>query len=460
VPDVEWRSEVSVLIAHGADAAIGAYGRDGELSLPRLRLPERVWLGEPAALITAAREQLGLEITELFPLREIVDEQAATVTAVVACEARAGVTDTSGIVWIGADRLGMLSDEDPGPAREALSRLRNELLEPGQAPWFVRGWFAEAERWLRAAAQDAGYEPTGPVEQFRTWSISSVLRVPTTRGMVYFKASADMPLFVNEALVTCALSSLFPEFVPAPVAIDASRDWLALPDFGMEVGPDAPLDVKIDIIRRFAKLQVASAQHADRLLQAGCVDRRLDWLAREQKPWFTGPLARRLLSATEFSQLQSCSAWLPALCADLASFGIPDALVHGDIHLGNVARNERGYIFFDWTDAAVSHPFLDMIEIVLEDDASVAQAVRAAYLAEWAAACGPESVESAWDLAVILMAANHAISYLSLSSNIDIPGHDMSDVGVRWLRRLLSGASQLADRRGADGWRCTIQPGG
>ena len=453
MPGTEWQSEVSILIAHPADAAIGAYRRDGQLIVPKIRLPEHVRLDEPAAMIAAAREQLGLEITELFPLGEIVDEKAATVTAAVAYESRTGVTAESGIVWIGADRLEMLSDEDRGPARDALIRLSGEALGPGRAPWFARGWFAGAERWLRAAAKEAGYEPTGPVEQFRTWSISSVLRVPTTRGMVYFKASADMPLFVNEALVTRALSSLFLEFVPAPLAIDVRRDWLALPDFGEEVSSDAPLDVKIVVFRRFAQLQMASVEHVDRLLEAGCIDRRLDWLAREQKEWFTGPLARRLLSANEFSQLQSCSAWLPTLCADLASFGIPDALLHGDMHLGNAALNERGYVFFDWTDAAVSHPFLDMISIVLEDDVSAAQATRAAYLGEWAAVYGPESVQSAWNLAVVLMAANHAISYLSLSTNIDSPSQDMADAGVRWLRRLLSGASQLADRRGANEWK-------
>ena len=457
MPGAEWQSEVSILIAHPADAAIGAFGRDGQLIVPKIRLTERVCLDEPAALIAAVREQLGLKITELFPLGETVDELTAKVTAAVACEGRTGATDASEIVWIGADRLEMLSDEVRGPARDALTRLSGEALGPGRPPWFARGWFGGAERWLRAAAKEAGYEPTGPVEQFRTWSISSVLRVPTTRGMVYFKASADMPLFVNEALVTRALSSMFPEFVPAPLAIDARRDWLALADFGEEVGWDAPLDVKIVIFRRFAQLQMASVEHVDRLLEAGCIDRRLDWLAREQKEWFTGPLARGLLSANEFSQLQSCSAWLPTLCADLASFGIPDALLHGDVHLGNAARNERGYVFFDWTDAAIGHPFLDMISIVLEDDVSAAQAARAAYLGEWAAICGRESVQTAWDLAVVLMAANHAISYLSLSGNIDSPRQDIADVGVRWLRRLLSGASELADRRGANEWNARAE---
>jgi hypothetical protein len=80
-----------------------------------------------------------------------------------------------------------------------------------------------------------------------------------------------------------------------------------VPDFGAEVGQDAQGDVTIEVVCRFARLQIASVEHVQRLLDAGCTDRRLDWLAREQKEWFTGPLARRFLSAEEFGQLQSCS---------------------------------------------------------------------------------------------------------------------------------------------------------
>jgi DNA-binding CsgD family transcriptional regulator len=307
----------------------------------------------------------------------------------------------------------------------------------------MRGWFADAQQWLCATAREAGYEPVGPVEQFRIWCISSVLRVPATEGMIYFKVSSGLPLFVNEALVTRCLGSLFPEFVSAPLAIDAGRGWLALADFGEEVGWEAPAEVKIEVFRRFAQLQIASAAHIDRLLEAGCVDRRLDWLADQQPAWFTGPQARQRLSMEEFSQLQACSAGLPALSAELASCGVPDALLHGDIHPGNIARNERGYTFFDWTDAAVGHPFLDMIAIATEDDAHTAEAMRAAYLAEWATVTGPEPAERAWELAVVLMAANQAITYLSLASSIDPPDQDMAAAVGQWLRRLITCASEL-----------------
>jgi hypothetical protein len=86
-----WRSEVRILLVHPDDAAILVHSRGGVFTLPRVRLPERVWLAEPLALIAAVRMQLGLEVTELFPLAEVVDEQAATADAAVACEVRAGL---------------------------------------------------------------------------------------------------------------------------------------------------------------------------------------------------------------------------------------------------------------------------------------------------------------------------------------------------------------------------------
>ena len=436
-----------ILLVHPDDAAILVYNRDGGFVLPKVRVSGRLCLDEPPAIIAAVRRQLGMEIIELFPLAEVVDEQAATVGAAVACEVRTGLVARAGATWIGADRIGVVAAPDRAPLSDAITRVSGEHRRRGRPPWFTRGWFADAQQWLCAAARDAGYEPVGPVEQFRIWGISSVLRVPTTGGMIYFKVSSDLPLFVNEALVTQCLGALFPGFVPVPLTIDAGRGWLALADFGEEVGWEAPADVKIEVFRRFAQLQIASAAHLDRLLEAGCVDRRLDWLADQQRAWFTGPQARQRLSIEEFSQLQACSAELPALCTELASCGVPDALLHGDIHPGNIARNERGYTFFDWTDAAIGQPFLDMIAIASENDAHTADAMRAAYLAEWATVTGPEPAERAWELAVVLMAANQAISYLSLASSIDPPNQEMAEAAGQWLRRLINSASELTHRR-------------
>src|SRR5918996_5541121 len=57
------------------------------------------------------------------------------------------------------------------------------------------------------------------------------------------------------------------------------RGWMLLDDFGAELGWDAPVELREDVIRAFARIQVEAAGQADRLLVAGCLDRRLDWLA-------------------------------------------------------------------------------------------------------------------------------------------------------------------------------------
>lgn len=444
-----WRSDVRVLLVHPDLPAVLMHAGDRGWRLPRVRLPERVSLEDPATLIAAVRAQLDVEVIELFPLGEVPDPEsatieAATIEAAVACELRAGRTGTPGATWIGADQLDKVEAPDRAPLGATLARILAEGSGQQRAPWSERGWFGEAERWLSSAARAAGCEPTGPVQQFRTWGISSVLRVPTTRGMIYLKASADLPLFVNEAVVTQCLGSLFPGFVPVTLAIDTERRWLALADFGQAMEWDTPAAIRIEAFRSFARLQIASAEKVDRLLAAGCLDRRLDWLASEQAIWFASPQARSLL-AEEFGKLQACSAALPALCARLAAFGVPDTLQHGDMHPGNVARNEGGFVFFDWTDAAIGHPFLDMIAIAGEEDPQTESAMRTAYLAEWAQVIDPDQAEQAWELAVVLMAANQVITFLSLSANLGQSDPGMKAACLRWLHRLISAApEQLA----------------
>src|SRR5262245_55607344 len=92
---------------------------------------------------------------------------------------------------------------------------------PGSGPpWTAPGWLETAEHWLRSRMDTPGRPLTGPVRQVHAWELSSVLRAPTTRGDVYFKATADSPLFVNEGVVTRALAERFPGRVPLPLAVD------------------------------------------------------------------------------------------------------------------------------------------------------------------------------------------------------------------------------------------------
>ena len=236
-------------------------------------------------------------------------------------------------------------------------------------PWAARGWFAEAEAWLRSAMEAAGRPVTGPVRQVRVWELSCVLRAPTTAGDVWFKANLASPLFVDEGAVMATLAGLFPDRVPAPLAVDPGRGWMVLADFGEEVGWGAPVEVVEEVARAHALMQVEAAAHVEELLAAGCHDRRLGRLAAEAEAWLpaleaTGRLpgidAATWLTAEETAALEAAVPRLRARCEELAGYAVPPSIVHGDLHLGNVARGPAGWLLFDWTDACVAHPFLDL----------------------------------------------------------------------------------------------------
>ena len=72
-------------------------------------------------------------------------------------------------------------------------------------------------------------------------------------------------------------------------------------------------------------------------------------------------------------------ATLDQSIARLNEFGLPNTLLHGDIHSGNAIANTtsdpsgntacgasgngNSFWYIDWTDAAVGHPFVDMFTI-------------------------------------------------------------------------------------------------
>jgi aminoglycoside phosphotransferase (APT) family kinase protein len=119
-------------------------------------------------------------------------------------------------------------------------------------------------------------------------------------------------------------------------------------------------------------------------------------LAAQAQAWLpaveaTGRLpgidAATWLSAEEEAELRAAVPRLTTLCAALAGYAVPPSLVHGDLHLQNVADGPGGYVFFDWTDACVAHPFVDLLTFLEEREEQVEEALadrlRGAYLAEW-----------------------------------------------------------------------------
>src|SRR5215204_2166342 len=387
--DDGWRARIRWVVAHPTEPTVLLERRDGALRLPGTERPGRVWTAEPGQVLPGLRDLLGTDALLLRCLDEHEEPSAQLQRATLLAVPTALAGLPDGLAWAGrAELAGAAGDGDGALAARVVEELAGSGTGQLGRPWTARGWFAGAERWLHEAMAAIGRPLTGPAEQMQVWDLSCVLRAPTAAGHVWFKATAASPLFVNEGLVMGALAGLFGHRLPALVAT--------------------------------GKL-------------AGIDD--ATWLSQDE--------------------LAAVPAALPevlACCEELAGHAVPPSIVHGDLHLGNVARGPAGYRFFDWTDACVAHPFFDLLTIRRgtgfageEGDGELRDRLQAAYLPAWAPFEPPARLARALQLAVPLGALHHAVSYRSLVAGMAPPVEShMAGSTVWWLRQMLAGLRDLS----------------
>jgi len=182
----------------------------------------------------------------------------------------------------------------------------------------------------------------------RAWS--TVLRVPTVDGTVWFKATA--PGVRHEAALLRLLSERRPDLVPEPLALDEERGWMLLRDAGtplLEVmREDGSVRRWLDVLPRYAELQLACAPDVEELLAIGVPDLRLATLPERYEEVATG-------------RFRGAAPLVRDFAAELAEFALPETVQHDDLHDRNVfVGAEGGYRIVDWGDAVVSHPFLTL----------------------------------------------------------------------------------------------------
>lgn len=324
------------------------------------------------------------------------------------------------------------------------------VMMPTDAPpalpastWTEAGWYAEALPWI-----DKHLSRTGPPVQVRVWGLSNVLRIPTADGDVYFKAhlhSSTLPpatlplLFAHEPLLLTSLEGA----VPRPLATDEKRVWMLLPDLGTQLAAQPDISLWIEALRSHARLQRSYVGRADHLLEISCVDRRLAVLAAELDHLLGSNPATDLLEPSERAALPERLVELRTAIAELAAIGVPETLLHGDLHPGNLAVRDGEVLAFDWTDAAVSHPFLDLVTFVGKKwPLSMDQRVRDAYLQEWTDYAPLPELRRALELADQLGAVFQVATSLHLAANLTSPDRDSMLRGAQWwLRKVLNGTA-------------------
>jgi Phosphotransferase enzyme family len=433
-----WQTEVSWIVLDPDRAAVLVTDGPEPVGLPSTTLSGRTWLGD-APVLTAALAELGLDAV-MLGCRDVVEDHSNQVQRLtVLATLRPGpVATPMGTRWAHRDDL-----PDPVPAGI-------ETVRAGRPPWEAPDWFPATETWLRDQLAARGRTVTGRVEQSRCWELSSVLRAPATGGPVWLKASAGSSLFTDEGALMALLADWFPAHVRAPLAWDDDRRLVLMEDFGPILGWDAPIEIQEQVLADFARLQAETAERLPALRAVGLADRTPSRLAEQAAAWFPdldstarlpGLDPQTWLTKEETAALQAALPRLLELCEELATGPAPITLLHGDLHMNNVAAEPtlpRPPVLFDWTDSSIGHPFFDLITALHGPEADRIR-LREAYVSAWADYGSPDRLAEAWRAVAILGPLHHAISYRAIAAGCAPPvDSDMASGTAHWLRSVLA----------------------
>jgi hypothetical protein len=157
-----------------------------------------------------------------------------------------------------------------------------------------------------------------------------------------------------------------------------------------------PEDLLVGAAKTLASLQVQTTGCLDVLLASGAFDQRIQVLESHIDSitaCLLGAMGRQRstkvapLSEARVSELAEL---LREACVHMERLDIPDALVHNDINAGNILHDGVSCVFTDWSEAAISNPFLScerLCQVNRDHREQVCATYRKAWSPRLSAAC-------------------------------------------------------------------------
>ncbi len=329
-----------------------------------------------------------------------------------------------------------------------------------------QAWLDEVTDWVDESLAAHGVIRQGAPQEVRVMPWSAVYRFATDRNDVYFKACG--PSQAHEPALAAWLAAARPDCMIPVWAADAARGWYLMPDGGPTLtsaiaagGDEAAHWHRVLALQAAVQRDVMPA--ADELLAMGVLDRRTGRLPGLFAALLAQP-ARLLvgepnaLTPADVTRLRALHPRLTAIGDELAASGPPDTFIHDDFHEDHIfaARRPDGawrYVFFDFGDACIGHPFMQLVSqprfasnrFGIEVD-PVQEMLREKYLSHWGD-FGPRATrQRALDLALIAGCVIRALTWVNACGAFldEIP----TDLRHAYRSRLAFWLMQIAARIG------------
>lgn len=308
-----------------------------------------------------------------------------------------------------------------------------EMSENPAYRWRNPDWLASVESWIREKAGEHGRVVTGPMTGVRFLPWSAVLRAPTDKGNVYFKACG--PSQRHEPALAILLARAWPDCMIPVLAADVVRGWLLMPDGGETLTPSIqrpPGEIGhwSTVLKLMSEIQRRLIPRTDELFVLGVPDRRPAILPRHYESILARPdrlLAGEsgALTGSDVDRLRALTNRVVEICAELATISPPDSYIHDDFHEDHIFATRRidkswRYVFFDYGDACISHPFIQLVSqprfaanrFDIAEDATKS-ALREIYLAQWRDFANLPELNRAMGLALIAGCIIRALTWIN-----------------------------------------------
>ena len=215
--------------------------------------------------------------------------------------------------------------------------------------------------------------------------------------------------FQHEAAVLGLVAGVAPGLVPPLLAAgDEGRMLLAHVPGEDKYGAGAGICGRI--AEEWHPVQTHFAGRVDDLLATGMPDRRL---TAEQ----FRPVAEPYFDTID--GLREVIDDLPRRLDAIAACGLPDTLVHGDLHPGNTRVDGDTIVIMDWGDATLGHPAMDILRLTGDLPAAEAEALIAAWALRWRLAVPGSDPAEAAELMRPVAHLRGAVVYADFLANIE-----------------------------------------
>ncbi|MEU4240283.1 aminoglycoside phosphotransferase family protein [Actinoplanes sp. NPDC026619] len=184
-----------------------------------------------------------------------------------------------------------------------------------------------------------------PAHQQRTWNLSAIWRIGDDAWLKQVPA-----FFAHEPAAIRLVDEVVPGLVPELIA-DGPQGRMLLAHIEGEDRYGAGADVCDRIAAALHPVQVELAGRVPAVIPDGRLD--AERIRRVAEPYFG-----------RFDGLEELVDGLPARFSAVAECGLPDTLVHGDLHPGNVRTGPDGKLtIMDWGDCTIGHPAFDILRL-------------------------------------------------------------------------------------------------